>query len=72
MSIYDTGHELIDELKKLQDILSSITEKFTDKEQAEEENENVFETGTEEEKNKKFKLALTVAAISAIIFAYRR
>jgi hypothetical protein len=71
MSIYDTGHELVDELKKLQDLLSSITDKFINKEDPEED-ENIFETGTKEERDNKVKLALAIAAVSALVFVYRR
>jgi len=71
MSIYDTGHELVDELKKLQDLLSSITDKFINKKDPEED-ENIFETGTKEERDNKVKLALAIAAVSALVFVYRR
>ena len=71
MSIDDTGHELVDEHKKLQDLLSSITDKLINKEEPEED-ENMFETGTKEERDYEVKLALAIATVSALVFVYRR
>lgn len=73
MKLYDTGHEIIDELKKLHSLLGSITEKFTEQKEEEEkkerspEEEEIFQKATKREENRKYAAVLAIASLMAVI-----